>query len=212
MKLTKEQLEYELVIKHFELRDGELWVKDFVDKRGNRRQARPAKGIVNSYGYLRIWAGGKWFLEHRVIFILTHNRPIKEGHQIHHIYNNKTDNRIEHLEEVSHRENCQNRQINLDGKLPGVRETKYGWQVRIYVNGKNHYLGTYDTPEESHDVYKLAVEEVNEHGCLIRTNAERAAAAGAVLRTRGSRLRNTEQRGECEALEYYQLRVDSKRG
>ena len=94
---SKEQLEYELVIKHFELRDGELWVKEFVGKGGKVYKARPAKGSVNSLGYVVVSAGSKRFYVHRVIFILTHNRPIREGYQIHHKYGNRTDNRIEHL-------------------------------------------------------------------------------------------------------------------
>jgi len=179
MKLSKEQLEYELVTRYFELRDGDLWVKEYVSKDGRIIKARPAKSVLNSAGYLRVWAGGregKRFLVHRIIFILTHNRPIKEGYDIHHKYGNKTDNRIEHLDEISHRENMQNMQVHLDGNLPGVRETKWGWVAQIRVNGKLYYLGTFKTKEEAHRIHLLACKEVAMYGKLIRTRDERKAA------------------------------------
>ena len=208
---SKEQLEYELTIKHFELRDGVLWRKEYVSKDGRVMKAKPVKSVI-SKGYIRIQVVGKWLLEHRIIFILKHNRPIKEGYQIHHDNNNPLDNRIENLKEVTARENCQNRQINIDGKLVGVSKHGGGWQAQIRVNGRLHCLGTYNTPEEAYRVYLIAVEEVNEHGHLVRSRTERNAAAGVVPSPRRARLRNTEQRGECEALEYDQLRTNSKRG
>jgi hypothetical protein len=176
MKLTKEQLEYELVTRYFELRDGVLWRKECVGKDGRVYPARPAEGYDNGHGYLQIRAGGKKFLVHRIIFILTHNRPIREGYDIHHIYNNKTDNRIEHLEEMSHRENLQNKQVHLGGKLVGNTETKWGWKAYIRVNGKLHHLGYFKTKEEAYQIYLLACKEVEMYGKLIRTNAERKAA------------------------------------
>ena len=158
---TKEQLEYEEVIQRFELRDGVLWVKGYVDKRGRRIPARPAKGIMCGKGYLQVWAGNKRFREHRVIFILTHNRPIREGYDIHHKYGNKTDNRIEHLEEKSRRENCQNKQVHLYGKLPGVSKYRNRWLANICVNGKIYYLGLYDTELEAHLAYMAACELID---------------------------------------------------
>ena len=159
MKLTKEELEYELVKRYFEFRDGELWVKEFESKDGRVYKARPAKCTLDDKGYIQVCAGNKRFREHRIIFILTHNRPIKEGYDIHHKYGNRADNRIENLEEVSHQVNCQNRRVHLDGKLVGVSPYKKTgkWQVHIYVNGKNHYLGDFKTPEEAHAQYRKAV-------------------------------------------------------
>ena len=175
---SKEQLEYEHVVKYFELRDGELWVKEFVGKDGKVYKTRPANRSVTSEGYIQVYAGGKFFFEHRVIFMLIHNRPIRERYQIHHIYNNKTDNRIEHLEEVTHQVNNQNRQVHLDGKPLNVsfHKTKGKWQAYIRVNGKYHHLGYFKTKEEAYRVYLLACEEVEMYGKLIRTRDERKAA------------------------------------
>ena len=156
MKLTKEELEYELVKRYFEFRDGELWVKEYVSKDGRVYKTRPAKGTVKDNGYIYICAGGKEFLEHRVIFILTHNRPIKERHDIDHRNFNKTDNSIGNLRELTHRENCQNRRINIDGHLVGGSKRRKGHQARIYLNGKQYHLGYFKTPEQAHAQYRKA--------------------------------------------------------
>ena len=209
---SKEQMEYGFVVEHLELRDGVIWVKEYVDKIGKVRETRPAKGRVNDDGYLRIWVGGKHLFEHRIIFILTYNRPIREGYEIHHDNNNPSDNRIENLKEVSHQENCQNKQIHLDGKPVNVGFNKESgkWMVRIRVNGKRYFLGYYETPEDGNKVYLLAEQEVNEHGHLVRSRAERATAAGVIPCTRRKRLRNSESRGERTQLEYDNIRTDSK--
>ena len=155
---TKEQLEYELVVKHFEFRDGVLWVKEYVDRRGRVYPARPAKGTDHGDGYLRIQVGGKRFQEHRVIFILTYNRPIRERHQIDHRYGNKSDNRIENLRELTLRENNQNRKEHRKGHLLGTTKARNGWKAQINVNGKMYNLGLYDTELEAHLAYMAAYE------------------------------------------------------
>ena len=157
---SKEYLEYVSVVSLFELRNGVLWVKEFVSKDGRVIKARPASRSVNSAGYILVRASGIQFYEHRVIFILTHNRPIKEGYQIHHKYGNKTDNRIEFLEETSNRENNQNRQKHIDGKLVGASFHKKAgkWRAQIRVNGRLYDLGYYETELEAHLAYMAAYE------------------------------------------------------
>ena len=161
LNFSKEQLEYELVIKHFELRDGELWRKEFVSKQGRVYPARPVTGIaVNSKGYLQVKVEGKLISIHRIIFILTHNRPIREGYIIDHRYGNILDNSPENLRELTFRENNRNQKKHREGHLPGTSKCKKTgkWQAHIHVNDKKYYLGLYDTQLEAHLAYMAAYE------------------------------------------------------
>ena len=78
---------------------------------------------------------------HTIVFILNHNRyPVGV---IDHIDRNKDNNLIENLEEVPHRDNCNNRGANLNASshFRGVsfakRMSVKKWLARVEVNGKS---------------------------------------------------------------------------
>lgn len=68
----------------------------------------------------------------------------------------RSDNRWANLRMVSRSVNNQNqRRARKDNKsgLLGVRPNRARWAASIFVYGKKHHLGTYDTAEEAHAVY-----------------------------------------------------------
>ena len=80
---------------------------------------------------------------------------------IDHVNGNKHDNRICNLRQVSSRENVQNQRrahvSNKSSGLLGVTVKANGkCQARIFVGGKNLYLGSFDDAESAHEAYLVA--------------------------------------------------------
>lgn len=59
------------------------------------------------------------------------------------------------------RANCR----NVSGLL-GVSQKPWGFMVRIYVDGKQHYLGTYRDSQVAHQVYVKAKRQLHEGNTL----------------------------------------------
>lgn len=111
-------------------------------------------------GYFRGAIRGKNLYAHRAAFALAHGRW--PGGEIDHINRDKSDNRIENLREVSHRENRMNtescdlaaaaraeaesmrQQRKRRYAVAGLRRKPAGtWAVRIGRSGVEQYLGTF---------------------------------------------------------------------
>ncbi|MBB5509595.1 AP2 domain-containing protein [Paraburkholderia atlantica] len=76
----------------------------------------------------------------------------------------KLDNRRGNLRISTRSQNQMNRGRPKFGNSPlkGVKRTKQGkWSAQITVGRKNHYLGTYLTPELAHEAYKLAAVQLH---------------------------------------------------
>jgi len=86
---------------------------------------------------------------------------------INHIDQNKTNNRLDNLEIITHRRNTALCFIHKNREMPtGVTKTEIGvrrYKAQINHRGRNTYLGCYMTPEEAHEIYV----EVADH--IIRT-------------------------------------------
>ena len=154
---TKEELR-----QFFEIIDGELWRKEYVGKDGHRLKRKLVKNVANSSnGYCLVGFNGRKVAYHRIIWILL-NGDIPAGMQIDHIDGNRINNDIDNLRLVSHRENGQNRVEHRNGRLVGCTYCKRGhkWGAQIRVNGKNKFLGYFDTEQEAHEAYLKALTEV----------------------------------------------------
>lgn len=114
------------------------------------------KAPKNSSGYLHCTINKKSYYIHHLVwdYFGDGDRHLVKK-QIHHINNNKLDNRIENLELVTNRENCQKRKLNKVEPL-GVSKSgrnKETFKATIYKNGKYNHLGTFKTAEEAHLKY-----------------------------------------------------------
>ena len=119
-------------------------------------------------GYIRITINKKMYYLHRLIYKY-HNEnwditDSSNNNLIDHININPLDNRIENLRVVNHSQNQRNKnkQDNCSSKFIGVcwNKTSKKWQAQISINGKEKYLGRYDTEEEAHLVYEKKREEL----------------------------------------------------
>ena len=90
---------------------------------------------------------------------------------IDHINGIRDDNRIENLRDVSQKINLQNKRnpnANSTSKFLGVcwHKSRNKWQSQIAVNGKDKYLGLFETAELAHEAYLIAKRELHE-GCTL---------------------------------------------
>ncbi len=132
--------------------DGKVWwVKHPRRSTANGTEA----GNMMQNGYRKLKFCGKQYLTHRVAWLLHYGSwPIGD---IDHIDGNPSNNRLDNLRDVSHSINLQNRKSatrkNKTGFL-GVVKRKNKYAAHITINGKQVYLGLFETAEFAHQAYK----------------------------------------------------------
>jgi len=142
----------------------EVWrkIKDYLNysvssfgKVRNDKSNRMLK-LTKRDGYYRIDLHKKKakqsFAIHRLVAMTfidnKHNKPFVD-----HQNNNKTDNNVKNLRFVTNQENSFNASLSksntsgVKGVIYNKRDRK--WEARIYLNGKQHFIGNYKTLEEA---------------------------------------------------------------
>lgn len=137
----------------FEIRDGELWRKEYVDTYG-RIQGGLIKNVANTKGYCRVGFKGRLIYYHRIVRILLQGH-IEDGKVIDHADGDKVNNDFSNLIPKDLRGNNQNRRKHREEKPPGITWNKQAgkWRAQITVDGKNKHLGYFDTALEAFDAY-----------------------------------------------------------
>lgn len=120
-------------------------------------------GNHNQDGYRVIKISGVSYLASRLAwFYMTGEWPKEE---IDHKNTIRDDNRWMNLREATDAINSQNkrsaRKDNISGLL-GVTRRTYGFQARIGLCGKSHFLGTFKTPELAHFAYLEAKKKFHQ--------------------------------------------------
>lgn len=158
-------IKFEEMNKVFELKDGEIWRKGYVDKLDHMRNDKVVKKTNNrTFGYSGVNYNGWQMMYHRLLWVLFTKQDLLSVQQIDHINGNPRDNRIENLRLVTPRQNQQNRKEHRKGHLAGCtfRPANGKWQARIEINRKRHSLGMFATKEEAHDAYLQAVKKIED--------------------------------------------------
>jgi hypothetical protein len=121
--------------------------------KGTNKVKNKIAGSIHSGGYLTIRINRKRYLAHRLAWLYIYGEWPKN--QIDHINGIRDDNRIENLRNVTTRENQQNRKEHRNGKLVGCNFHKPAkkWRAHIQINGKQIYLGLYNTEQDAHEAY-----------------------------------------------------------
>lgn len=103
---------------------------------------KPAFTSNDPRGYLRGAVRGMNVYAHRAAFACVHGRW-PDG-EIDHINRDKSDNRIENLREVSHRQNRLNA-ADCDRASKGIRRNRKGdkWWLQIKIYGRAQHVGTF---------------------------------------------------------------------
>lgn len=123
---------------------------------------RPAGTVAGSLhcGYLRVKVKHRSFFIHRLAWLFTYGEwPVG---QIDHKDGVRSNNRLNNLREVTHRENASNTAKHRDGKVPGIRFEPRGckWVAQIKEGGIRFHLGTFDTAAEAAFVYQMALKDL----------------------------------------------------
>lgn len=79
-----------------------------------------------------------------------------------HINNIKTDNRLENLQVITHRENGSKDRKNGHSKYTGVTRYRNNkkWLARITINGVKKHLGMFNTELEASNAYQSALKSI----------------------------------------------------
>lgn len=129
----------------FDYKDGQLFHKatdkSAVIQAGKKR-------------YARVTVNGKAESLHRMIYLWNHGHLPKV---VDHIDNNRENNRIDNLREVTQQQNCLNRKHHSNSKSPYKNvylqpptknpEWKRNWVVSIMIKGKRKYIGSFEDLE-----------------------------------------------------------------
>lgn len=121
---------------------------------------------ISHKGYRRAKILGKWYLAHRVVWALVNGEWPKL--HIDHFNQDRADNRLTNLREVTSSKNQSNRRRDTSGssKYVGVKKSKTAgkWEARFQRQGFYKHLGTYRTEEEAalaYDIFAMAHGDID---------------------------------------------------
>lgn len=135
------------------------------------RAYRHAAGSVAGYkasGYIVISIGSRPYRAHRLAWLYVYGRWPEA--QVDHVNLDRSDNRIANLREASQTQNSANVPLTKRNKsgFKGVSwdGKKQKWVAVINVNGKQRWLGGFDSKEDAVEIRRRAAEEL--HGSFVR--------------------------------------------
>jgi len=157
----------------------EIWkeVKGYEDYQvsnfGNIKSLKYGKEIIkkkflnkkNGYYYIGFSKNSKYsnFPVHQLVAMVFLNHKLC-GHKlvVNHINFIKTDNRVENLEIVTNRENCNHKHLKSTSIYTGVSWCKIRkkWKTQIYINGKVKNLGRFNTEIEASKKYQEELKNI----------------------------------------------------
>jgi len=118
-------------------------------------------------GYRSVRCLGSRYSAHRLAWVIFYGKW-PDG-EIDHINHDPSDNRIVNLRDVSKSINQQNLsgpQKNNKAGFLGVWKNKKRWGSRIRSEGKDIFLGNFDTPQQAHEAYLVAKRDMHPGGTL----------------------------------------------
>jgi hypothetical protein len=126
-------------------------------------------GSVNKDGHLVVQIKGLRWPAHRLAWAITHGEWPKGD--IDHKFGDRSDNAIDNLRPATRRQNLRNMKLRSSNKsgfkwVSYSPQTKKKWRAQIRNDRTNIYLGSFDTPEEAHEVAKKKAVEL--HGEFAR--------------------------------------------
>lgn len=154
LSLLKEYLDFDQVSGKW------AWIK----RPGRKIAVSAPVGTIDKDGYVIISLRGYRCFAHRLAWLYVYGEaPLLK---IDHINRNPQDNRIANLRLATNRQNRANSKKRTTAPSPykGVVRVPSGkshkWRAQIGINGKTHYLGWFDTPEDAQLAYVEAAKKM----------------------------------------------------
>jgi hypothetical protein len=143
-------------------------VKSLPKDWGNgRHNGKILKGGYDKYGYyvLSLYKKSKqetFQVQQLVAICFLNHKRCKYKFVVDHINDNPSDNRLENLQVITHRENVYKTQGKYTSKYKGVcwHKASNKWASAIYINGKVKHLGLFNKEEEAGEAYKNKINEI----------------------------------------------------
>jgi hypothetical protein len=98
---------------------------------------------------------------HRIILARILERDLLQSEKVDHSRGNTLDNRRSQLRLANSQQSARNTKKRCTNSMgfKGVTYNHNRYKASIKISGKQIYLGTRDTPEEAHELYKQAAEK-----------------------------------------------------
>lgn len=128
---------------------------------GHGRRANLIAGRVNTRGVHQICIDYRKYASHRLAWLYMYGEWPKEV--IDHRNRIPADNRLLNLRKATRADNARNRKRPITNKCgyKGVYRNSPGtWRAQIKVDGVQHVLGWFKTPEEGHAAYCAAASRL----------------------------------------------------
>ena len=158
--MSENEITQDFLKEHFEYRDGHLWR---IKSTSNKAKVGQRFGSYASEGYILGGLRGKYYYEHRLIWLYHYGKWPKEC--IDHINGIKDDNRIENLREATKQQNSFNRKSDRGStsQFKGVswHKQRKKWRADYTHKGKIYYLGLYETEEAAAKAYRKFTEHLH---------------------------------------------------
>jgi hypothetical protein len=124
--------------------------------------------VSDNRGYLRCLLcknkKNKTFRVHQLVAMAFLNH-VPCGHKlvVNHINFNRADNRVENLELITNRKNCNQKHLKSSSQYTGVywNKNNKNWAAGIRFNGKKKYLGSFEDEYDAHLAYQSKLNEIN---------------------------------------------------
>lgn len=147
--------------------DADAGVFTRLVQRGGLGRPGSRPNTLSNYGYPLIGVDGVLYLAHRLAWLYVRGEwPV--GY-LDHINGVKTDYRICNLRDATQHVNMQNlrkpTRLNRSGYL-GVCRNHNRFRATIKIDGKQKFLGNFDSAEEAHAAY-LEAKRKHHEGCTI---------------------------------------------
>jgi hypothetical protein len=158
-------IDFVLNLLDYKEKTGELYWKKTVSSgrksRGGNSRSGKLAGRVLTNGYRYIYSKGRWYLAHRLIFLIVNGKwpPGKIDHYSKNKLNNKK------IRPATNSQNCFNRgkSTNNTSGFKGVTWHAEGkkWRAQIAAYGQYKSLGLFKTKKAAHAAYCKAAKELH---------------------------------------------------